>query len=246
MFTDESRFATSPDCPVMQWVPRGEAVYMETDKYPKSFMVWGGIVGSQKTPLLKCPNRMDANSYMELLEANGTLEFFRGAGGVLFQQDGATCHTARKTKQWFVDNGVMLLEGWPANSPDLSPIEQVWSIAKCFIIKRYGMRTPLTLEQLETAVFEAYANIEPRTIAILTKSVEYRVRLCIERNGNFVGDAHDECCRRARIAFDSALEIQMIPLTQMPGEEGGVGLDDEQAQEQDRPLASLPSFRSVQ
>ena len=246
LFTDESRFATSPDCPVMQWTPRGEAVYMETDKFPKSFMVWGGIMGNRKTPLLKCHNRMNADGYMELLEENGILDFFREAGGALFQQDGATCHTARKTMEWFEEKGVALLKGCPSNSPDLSPIEQVWSIAKCFIIKRYGMRTPLTLEQLETAVFEAYANIEPRTIAILTKSVEFRIRLCIERNGHFVGDALGECCRRARIAIASANEIQMFPYIQIPREQGGVGLDVEQDQEQDRPLASLPSFRSVQ
>ena len=55
MFTDESRFAPSPDYPVMQWIRRGDAVYMETDKFLKSFMVWGGILGNQKTPLLKCP-----------------------------------------------------------------------------------------------------------------------------------------------------------------------------------------------
>ena len=73
--------------------------------------VWGGIVGSQKTPLLKCPNRMDANGYMELLEAMGLWSSSEGGGCVLFQRDGATCHTARKTKQWFVDNGVTLLEG---------------------------------------------------------------------------------------------------------------------------------------
>ena len=48
MFTDESRFTTSPDCPVMQWIKRWDAVFRETDKFPKSFMVWGGIMSNQK------------------------------------------------------------------------------------------------------------------------------------------------------------------------------------------------------
>ena len=39
---------------------------------------------------------MNADGYMELLEARHVLEFFRQTGGALFQQDGATCHTARK------------------------------------------------------------------------------------------------------------------------------------------------------
>ena len=49
LFTDESRFSTSPDCPIMQWVKRGDHIYVETDKFPFSMMVWGGIVGNQKT-----------------------------------------------------------------------------------------------------------------------------------------------------------------------------------------------------
>ena len=245
LFTDESRFATSPDCPVMSWRKRGQTDYVESQKYPGSFMVWGGIVGNQKTRLLKCPNRMDSDGYIQLLEANGIIDFLMENGAV-FQQDGATCHTSRKTKQWFVDKGVVLLNGWPSNSPDLSPIEQVWGITKRVIIKRYGMRTPLTLDQLETATFEVFDSIEPRTIAILTKSMEFRVRLCIERNGGFVGDAVEECCRRARIAVDSANDIQTVPFTLMADARSYVRHGDEQGEEEDRPLASLPSFRTVQ
>ena len=171
---------------------------------------------------------------------------FKGNGVALFQQDGATCHTSRKTKQWFVDKGVVLLNGWPSNSPDLSPIEQVWGISKRFIIQRHGMRTPLTLADLERATFEAFNNIAPRTIAILTKSVEFRVRLCVERNGRFVGDAIEECCRRAKIEVDSVNEIQTVPFTLTADGRSNVRRGDEQGEEQDRPLASLPSFRTVQ
>ena len=244
MFTDESRFATSPDSPVMQWIKRGDNMYMVHEKFPKSFMVWGGIVGSRKTPLLMCPNRMNAEGYIQLFEANRVVGFLRQNGGSLFQQDGATCPTARKTRQWFEENGVALLNGWPSNSPDLSPIEQIWGITKRYIIQRYWMRTPLTPAQLETAVFEAYDNIKPRTIAILTKSVEFRVRLCIERNGNFVGDSLAESCRRARIQVDSSYEIPVDLFALLTDEEGDDRLGDEQKSEQQ--TASLPSFRTVQ
>ena len=106
------------------------------------------------------------------------------------------------------------------------------------------MRTPLTLDQLETAVFEAFDNIKPRTIAILTKSVEFRVRLCVERNGQFVGDALEECCRRARIQIDSADDIP-TDLFALFANEGDDTPGDEE-QEQDLPMVSLPSFRTNQ
>ena len=247
LFTDESRFATSPDHPVMWWVKRGDHIFMEKDKFPFSIMVWAGIVGNRKTQLLVCPQRLDAEGYVQLLEGNGIVDFLRQIGdGAIFQQDGAPCHRAARARRWFERNNVTVLEGWPANSPDLSPIEQIWAITKKLIIDRYGMTTPLANDQLEPAVFEAYDRIEPRTIAILTMSVKYRVQLCLARQGGFVGDALDECCHRERVEFEASTTLQpvsIIPTAMiMTGTAGGEGTDDGEGVI----LARLPSFRDRQ
>ncbi len=42
----------------------------------------------------------------------------------IFQQDLAPAHTAKGTKSWFNDHGVTVLD-WPANPPDLEPIENL-------------------------------------------------------------------------------------------------------------------------
>ncbi len=47
----------------------------------------------------------------------------------IFQQDLAPAHTAKSTKSWLNDHGVGVLD-WPANSPDLNPIENLCGIVK--------------------------------------------------------------------------------------------------------------------
>ncbi len=47
----------------------------------------------------------------------------------IFKHDLAPAHTAKSTKSWLNDHGVGVLD-WPANSPDLNPIDNLWGIVK--------------------------------------------------------------------------------------------------------------------
>ena len=42
-------------------------------------------------------------------------------------KDGAPAHRAASTKKWHPDHGVQLFGGWPGISPNLDPIENLWS-----------------------------------------------------------------------------------------------------------------------
>ncbi len=60
---------------------------------------------------------------------------------VLFQQDGATCHTARIVRRWMDRHNIHLLP-WPAKSADLSPIENLWSYLAREVEKEHAKTVP--------------------------------------------------------------------------------------------------------
>jgi len=102
--------------------------------------------------------------------------------GVQLVQDNAKAHVAKKTLEWCGANGVRVLEGWPARSPDLNPVEEVWEMLRN-LVSRMGATTP---EELENAVDEAWESIPQDVIDETVRRYTRKVAACIEaRGGHF-------------------------------------------------------------
>ncbi len=112
------------------WRKRGEAqnpcCLKYSVKFPQSVMICAAMSSAGVGPLCFLKSTVNAAIYQEILEhfMLPSADKLYGDADFIFQQDLAPAHTAKGTKSWFNDHGVTKLD-WPANSPDLNPIENI-------------------------------------------------------------------------------------------------------------------------
>src|SRR3978361_1617006 len=98
-------------------------------------------------------------------------------GGRDFQQDNDPKHTSKWADKWFEVNDIELL-GWPAQSPDLNPIEHLWNHIKKQL-KKY-QEPPRGVHELWERVVEEWEAIEPEVCQRLIESMPRRIQAVIK------------------------------------------------------------------
>ena len=144
MFTDSKYFYYTYQPTGRQsavWCKFGDKPTMPTIKKSKKVHVYAGLTAFGVTPLFfvegtsgakNLPTSETSAKYVNMLQ-NCMLPAFNMLmqGKVrrpIFQQDGASVHTAEDTLAYLKSRAVDVLHPWPAQSPDLSPIENAWAI----------------------------------------------------------------------------------------------------------------------
>ncbi|XP_064092988.1 uncharacterized protein LOC135205778 [Macrobrachium nipponense] len=185
LFTDKATFYISDPAGQKVWVKKGgdpshPKATAKTVKYPASLMVWGafGYGGVADLVVLPKGQTVNANVYYEILNLY-LPDAFEKTGTEILQQDGAPCHTAKIIKQWLGDCDVKYINDWPGNSPDLSPIENLWAIIKA----QLRNKDTSTVPKLEEALKECWAALDPQICRILIDSIPNRVTEVIKRKG---------------------------------------------------------------
>lgn len=147
-----------------------------TVKHSVKLMVWGAIRGDGHRTLVRCSNNVDSIEYQRILSI-GLPQICNGR--TIFQHDGAPAHRSQSTQQYLVQKAVRLMPCWPAQSPDLSPIENLWEILK----RRLDGIKVESLNHLWDLVQREWYAIENEKISKLYASMPSRVHATIKSRG---------------------------------------------------------------
>lgn len=146
-----------------------------------SVMIWGAFAGTKKSKLVFMPkDRRTAKDFVDIVYEGELLGFMSGVSGGLLMEDGAPVHRANAPKIWR-DLHLMEKLDWPANSPDLNPIENVWAILKNAIQKHSGR--PSGMEEMKAALEEEWENIAEESLQKFVHSMPDRMKAVIKAKG---------------------------------------------------------------
>lgn len=194
LWTDECYFSLGTGT-YREWVWRrsNEAYYRDCVglrlQKRKSIMVWASFHGSMKGPFFFWDRQQHGTvtsaTYCRYCVplAIERINSMRQQCNIhlTLQQDNASTHRAIRTQAMLQSYGVLPME-WPPYSPDLNPIETLWSIMKGFLARNHPIPSQ-DPTQIRRAIEAAWDSIEPVTLQRLIEGMPNRMREVIANNG---------------------------------------------------------------
>ena len=167
------------------WRKRGENYYVSTIKYPVKIHAWGCFSNNGFGKLLLFARTLNSKLMCKIYK-NGLLpstkKWFDDNNTYWnLLEDNDPKHTSKICKKFKVDNGIQSIS-WPSQSPDCNPIENVWGLMKLKINKQ----PPTSMKNFMERIKKEWKNLPVDFAEKLVNSMEHRIELLIERNGDYI------------------------------------------------------------
>ncbi|CAJ0932317.1 unnamed protein product [Ranitomeya imitator] len=125
-------------------------------------VIWGFFSKAGIGQVVLCEGRMNQAANKAILEKQlipSAQATFPNSEDCFFQQDNASCHTARSVKVWMKDHHIKSLS-WPAQSPDLNPIKNFWKVIK----RKMDRHKPSNKEELLTFLYQEWHKVTQKAV----------------------------------------------------------------------------------
>lgn len=187
IFSDEKKFnLDGPDGCHYYWhdLRKEPRTVMSRNFGGGSIMVWAAFGHYGKSQLCYTTANMKSRDYINLLE-NDLIPFLNEmnekSGQLhIFQQDNAPIHVSKETLQWLTKENIILLP-WPACSPDLNPIENLWGILARRLYA--NGRQYSSVKELKTMLTQIWNDLSLSDFQNLIESMPNRIYEVLTRNG---------------------------------------------------------------
>lgn len=151
-----------------------EKISRPIPKFQNGIMVAAGLSYNGPGKLIFVTGTMNSFSYEQ------TLQFYkedieRLGSNLFFQQDNAPCHVGKKSTNFIKSQFKNYLDFWPPNSPDLSPIEELWAI----VLEKLNQYTFKTVEDLTRKLQWVWNRIPKSICRNLIDSFDEKIQLVI-------------------------------------------------------------------
>ena len=155
----------------------GSRYTTKTVKYGgRSLMIWGAIKSDGQRMLIRCDSNINSSEYQKILR-EGLFPIYNSHN--ILVQDGASCHKSKSTLQFLEKHQVCVIEDWPAQSPDINIIENLWSRLKMHV----GKENVKSLDELWMVCQREWEKIDNNYIKRLFDSVPSRIMAVLQNNG---------------------------------------------------------------
>jgi len=189
MFADEKKFKGEGFMGQI-WVrrPKGEAdnpaYQVPKLPHPVKLNVWGCFCGRGLGYCYIFNENMDGKLLKKILgthlKESAELHFDQDPPELWrLLQDNDPKHKSVLVKTWLHNNGITLLD-FPAYSPDLNPIENLWND----LARRVEARPAATMEELQDVIAEEWERTSPASLRKLARSMPRRCKAVIKARGD--------------------------------------------------------------
>jgi transposase len=180
VFSDEAKFQQHTNKTPL-WTNKARKRFKRMPKNSQKINVWGAISIRGTSTLALFGHNVNSEVYCAILDEHLESIDVLSPDGYTFQQDNAPPHTSKFTKAWMADHKIKVIS-WPANSPDLNPIENVWGLIK----RKLGLEDPMKTGEWKSKIEDIWLHLGHDYLESLIRSMPKRIEMCIAAGGDHI------------------------------------------------------------